>query len=117
MPIISLGVWECIQGNYYYHDMRSGLISNLSHGGCQMITKKDIWLMPITFIIAPTFLLFLVFVAATTYGDMLEEKAFIAGLSCPELEEYRLNQIVESKKYFGNEAYLIYAEERYSGQC
>ena len=33
---------------------------------------------------------------------MLEEKAFIAGLSCPELEEYAHNQVVESKKYFGN---------------
>jgi len=82
-----------------------------------MITKKDVWLMPVTFIIAPTFLIFLVFVASTTYAEMLEEKAFIVGLSCHELEEYAINQIVESKKYFGNEAYLIYAEERYSGLC
>lgn len=82
-----------------------------------MITKKDIWLMPVTFIIGPAFLIFLVFVAANTYGEMLEEKALIAGLSCPELEEYAQNQIIESKKYFGNEAYLIYAEERYSGLC
>ena len=82
-----------------------------------MITKKDIWLMPATFIIAPIFLIFLVFVASTTYAEMIEEKVFIAGLSCPELEDYAHNQVVESKKYFGNEAYLIYAEERYSGLC
>jgi len=82
-----------------------------------MITKKDIWLMPVTFIIAPIFMILLVFVASSTYAEIIAEKAFIAGLSCPELEEYAQNQIVESKKYFGNENYLIYAEERYSGIC
>lgn len=73
--------------------------------------------MPVTFIIAPAFLIFLVFVASVSYSELLEEKAFIANLSCPELEEYANNQVVESKKYFGNEAYLIYAEERISGLC
>lgn len=47
----------------------------------------------------------------------MEEKEYIVGLSCPELKEYAYEQIIESKKYFGNEAFLIYAEERYSNQC
>jgi hypothetical protein len=82
-----------------------------------MITKKDIWLMPVTFIITPIFLIFLVFVVSSTYVEMIEEKIFIAGLSCSELEEYAQKQVVESKKYYGHEVYLIYAEERYSGAC
>jgi len=82
-----------------------------------MITKKDIWFMPVTFIIAPIVLIFLIFVVSSTYAEMIEEKVLITGLSCPELEEYAQKQVVESKKYYGHEVYLIYAEERYSGGC
>lgn len=82
-----------------------------------MINKIDIKLMPVTFVIAPIFFAFLIFVVLITYGELMEEKVFIIGLSCTELKEYTLNQVVESKKYFGNEAYLIYAEERYSSTC
>jgi len=73
--------------------------------------------MPVTFILAPILLVSLTFVVVTAYGDMIEEKELIVSLSCPELKEYTQNQIFESKLYFGNEAYLSYAEERYYGSC
>ena len=73
--------------------------------------------MPVTFIIAPILLVSLTFVVVFAYGDMIEEKEFIVSLSCPELKEYTENQITESKLYFGNEAYLSYAEELYYGYC
>jgi hypothetical protein len=53
-----------------------------------LIGKKDIRLMPVTFIIAPILLVSLTFVVVTAYGDMIEEKEFIVSLSCPELKEY-----------------------------
>jgi hypothetical protein len=73
--------------------------------------------MPVTFIIAPIFLAFLIVVVTISSGELIEEKAFISGLSCSELKQYAQDQVVESKYYFGNEAYLIYAEELYSGTC
>jgi hypothetical protein len=82
-----------------------------------LIGKKDIKLMPVTFILAPILLVSLTFVVVTAYGDMIEEKELIVSLSCPELKEYAQTQIIESKLYFGNEAYLSYAEERYYGSC
>jgi len=82
-----------------------------------MISKKDIKLMPFTFIIAPVLLLSLTFVVFTAYNDMIEEKAFIASLSCPELQDYTEKQTIESKLYFGSENYLIYAEERLHTLC
>ncbi len=82
-----------------------------------MIGKKDIKLMPFTFIIAPILLVSLTFVVVITYNDMIEEKEFIVGLSCPELKEYTLSQIIESKLYYGHEVYLSYAEELYIGYC
>ena len=82
-----------------------------------MIGKKDIRLMPVTFILAPILLVSLTFVVVTAYGDMIEEKELIVSLSCPELKEYTQNQIIESKLYFGNEVYLTYAEELYYGYC
>ena len=48
---------------------------------------------------------------------MSDRKEYIVGLSCPELKQYADEQIIESKKYFGNEAFLVYAEERYSIYC
>ena len=82
-----------------------------------MISKKDIKLMPFTFIIAPILLVSLTFVVVITYNDMIEEKEFIVGLSCPELKEYTLSQIIESKLYYGHDVYLSYAEELYYGYC
>jgi hypothetical protein len=82
-----------------------------------MINKKDIKLMPFTFIVAPILLISLTFVVVTTYQDMIDEKEFIASLSCPELREYTETQVIESKLYFGSELYLIYAEERYHTLC
>ena len=82
-----------------------------------MIGRKDIRIMPVTFIIAPILLVSLTFVVVTAYGDMIEEKEFIVSLSCSELKDYTQNQIIESKLYFGNEAYLSYAEELYYGYC
>jgi len=82
-----------------------------------LIGKKDIRLMPVTFIIAPILLVSLTFVVVTAYGDMIEEKEYIVSLSCPELKEYTQNQIIESKLYFGNEVYLGYAEELYYDSC
>jgi hypothetical protein len=73
--------------------------------------------MPVTFIIAPILLVSLTFVVVSAYCDMIEEKEFIVSLSCPELKKYTQNQIIESKLYFGNEAYLSYAEELYYGYC
>ena len=82
-----------------------------------MITRKDIKLMPFTFIAAPIVLISLTIVVVFTYDEMIEEKEFILGLSCPELKTYTQNQIIESKLYFGHEVYLSYAEERYYHQC
>lgn len=82
-----------------------------------MIDKKDIKLMPFTFIVAPILLVSLTFAVITTYNDMMEEKEFIVSLSCPELKEYTQDQIIESKLYFGSEIYLSYAEERYYHYC
>ena len=82
-----------------------------------MISKKDIRLMPFTFIIAPILLVSLTFVVVITYNDMIEEKELIVGLSCPELKEYTQNQIIESKLYYGHEVYLSYAEELYYDSC
>ena len=73
--------------------------------------------MPITFIFAPIVIATLLGLLFLYYNDMLEEKEYIVGLSCPELKQYADNQIIESKKYFGNEAFLVYAEERYSIFC
>jgi len=82
-----------------------------------MISKKDIRIMPFTFIIAPILLVSLTFVVVITYSDMIEEKELIVGLSCPELKEYTQNQIIESKLYYGHEVYLSYAEELYYDSC
>ena len=82
-----------------------------------MISKMDIKRMPFTFIFGPIFLVFLIGVVVITYGEFLEEKEFIFGLSCTELETYAQNQEFESKLYFGNEAYLSLAQERYSSVC
>ena len=82
-----------------------------------MITKKDIKIMPFTFIAAPILLVSLTFVVVLTYNDMIEEKEFITSLSCPELKQYTQSQIIESKLYFGNEVYLSYAEELYYDYC
>lgn len=73
--------------------------------------------MPFTFIIAPILLISLTFVVVTAYNDMIEEKTFIANLSCPELWDYIDKQTIESKLYFGSENYLIYAEERLNTLC
>lgn len=82
-----------------------------------MISKKDIGQMPFTFIIAPILLVSLTLVVVVSYSEIIEEKEFIVSLSCPELKEYTQNQIIKSKMYFGNEAYLSYAEERYYDSC
>ncbi len=82
-----------------------------------MIGKKDIRLMPFTFIIAPVLLISLIFVVVITYSDMIEEKEFIVSLSCIELKEYTQNQIIESKLYYGHDVFLSYAEELYYGSC
>jgi len=82
-----------------------------------MISKKDFKLMPFTFIVAPILLISLTFVVVTAYYDVIAEKEFIASLSCPELMIYTDKQIIESKLYFGNENYLIYAEERLDKLC
>ena len=82
-----------------------------------MIGKKDIRLMPVTFIVAPILLVSLTFVVVTAYGDMIEEKEFIVSLSCPKLKEYTQNQIIDSNLYFGNQVYLSYAEELYYDYC
>lgn len=82
-----------------------------------MISKKDIKIMPFTFIIAPILLISLTIIVVSAYNDIIEEKAFIAGLTCPELLDYTDKQVIESKLYFGNENYLIYAEERLNTQC
>lgn len=73
--------------------------------------------MPFTFIIAPILLIVLTIVVVNAYNDVLEEKAYITGLSCPELIEYTDKQIIESKLYFGSENYLSYAEERLHILC
>jgi len=82
-----------------------------------MISKKDIKIMPFTFIIAPILLISLTFIVIDAYNGILEEKAFIASLTCPELMIYTDKQTIESKLYFGNENYLIYAEERLNTLC
>ncbi len=82
-----------------------------------MIGKKDIKLMPFTFIIAPILLVSLTFVVFITYNDMIDEKEFIVSLSCIELKEYTQSQIIESKLYFGHDVYLSYAEERFYDSC
>ena len=82
-----------------------------------MISINDIKQMPITFIVSPILLVSLTFALITTYDDIIEEKTFIVSLSCPELRDYAENQIIESKLYFGNENYLIYAEERLQTLC
>ena len=82
-----------------------------------MISKKDVRHMPFTFIIAPILLVSLTFVVVITYSDMIEEKEYIVGLSCPELKEYTQSQIIESKLYFGHEVYLSYAEELFYDSC
>ena len=82
-----------------------------------MIGKKDIKLMPFTFIIAPILLVSLTFVVVITYNDMIEEKEFIVSLSCPELKDYTQNQIIESKLYYGHDVFLSYAEELYYDSC
>ncbi len=82
-----------------------------------MIGKKDIKLMPFTFIIAPILLVSLTFVVFITYNDMIDEKEFIVSLSCIELKKYTQSQIIESKLYFGHDVYLSYAEERFYDSC
>ena len=82
-----------------------------------MISKKDILHMPFTFIAAPIVLISLTIIIVYTYDEMIQEKEFITGLSCPELKEYTQNQIIESKLYFGHEVYLSYAEDRYFTNC
>ena len=82
-----------------------------------MICKKDIRHMPFTFIIAPILLVSLTFVVVITYSDLIEEKEYIVGLSCPELKEYTQSQIIESKLYFGHDVYLSYAEELFYDSC
>ena len=82
-----------------------------------MISKKDIKNMPFTFLIAPVLLIVLSVVVVNAYHDVLEEKAYIASLSCPELIDYTDKQVIESKLYFGSENYLIYAEERLHSLC
>ena len=73
--------------------------------------------MPITFIVSPIVFTTLLALLFFYYGDMVEEKEYIVSLSCPELKQYAEEQVIESKKYFGNEAFLVYAEERYSIYC
>ncbi|NIM25242.1 MAG: hypothetical protein GTN35_01905 [Nitrososphaeria archaeon] len=87
------------------------------YGDFALISKHDIKSMPITFIVSPIVFASLLGLLFLYYGDMMEEKEYIVGLSCPELKQYADEQIIESKKYFGNEAFLIYAEERYSNHC
>ena len=82
-----------------------------------MISKKDIKIMPFTFIIAPILLISLTVIVVDAYNGIIEEKTFIASLTCPELKIYTDNQTIESKLYFGNENYLIYAEERLNTLC
>jgi hypothetical protein len=82
-----------------------------------MISTKDIRLMPFTFIIAPILLVSLTIVVVTAYAEIIEEKELIVSLSCPELEEYKQSQIIESKLYFGHDVFLSYAEERYYNSC
>ena len=52
-----------------------------------------------------------------TYDEVIAEKEYIASLSCIELKEYTEQQIIESKKYFGHDAYLIYAEDLHHEFC
>lgn len=73
--------------------------------------------MPTTFIIAPIVLVFLVSMVFISYNHAIAEKEYITTLSCSELRQYTDDQVVESKKYFGNEAFLDYAEELYSIKC
>ena len=73
--------------------------------------------MPFTFIVAPILLTSLIIVVFVTYTEVIEEKELITSLSCPELKEYTQKQLIESKLYFGHEAYLSYAEELYYDQC
>ena len=73
--------------------------------------------MPFSFIVSPVLLVSLTFVLVTAYGDIIEEKELIVNLSCPDLKEYKENQIFNSKLYFGSEIYLSYAEERYYNYC
>jgi len=82
-----------------------------------MISKKDIRLMPFTFIIAPILLVSLTFVVVITYDEIIEEKELIVTLSCLELKEYTQIQLIESKLYFGHDTYLSYAEELYYDSC
>lgn len=82
-----------------------------------MISKKDIRLMPFTFIITPILLVSLTFVVMITYDEIIEEKELIVTLSCLELKEYTQNQLIESKLYFGHDVYLSYAEEMYYDYC
>ena len=69
--------------------------------------------MPITFIVAPLVLVSLVLVFFLTYNDVIAEKEYIISLNCSELKEYAEQQVIESKKYFGHDVYLSYAEELY----
>lgn len=82
-----------------------------------MISKKDLKIMPVTFIIAPILLIALTVIIVNAYSDIIHEKTYIAGLSCPELINYIDVQTVASKLYFGSENYLIYAEERLQETC
>lgn len=82
-----------------------------------MISKNDIRLMPFTFIIAPIVLISLTIVVMIAYAEIIEEKELIVSLSCSELKEYTQNQMIESKLYFGHDAFLSYAEERYYNSC
>ncbi len=82
-----------------------------------MISKKDIRLMPFTFIIAPILLVSLTFVVMINYDEIIEEKELIVTLSCPELKEYTQIQLTESKLYFGHDVFLSYAEELYYDSC
>jgi len=82
-----------------------------------MISKKDVKIMPFTFIISPILLVSLTIIMIDAYNDIIEEKEFIANLSCPELKAYADKQMIDSKLYFGNTNYLIYAEERLNTIC
>ena len=93
------------------------LFDKISYGANTLISKNDIKLMPVTFIIAPILLIALTVIMVNASSDIVHEKSFIASLSCPELIAYIDSQTIESKLYFGSENYMIFAEERLSNFC
>ena len=93
------------------------LFDKISYGANTLISKNDIKLMPVTFIIAPILLIALTVIMVNASSDIVHEKSFIASLSCPELIAYIDSQTIESKLYFGSENYMIFAEERLNNFC